>query len=107
MSQKRRWIAYATNITGQIVVNDGAKKAIIEKNKSLLSIGITAINGTFDRGDVISILDENNVEFARGIANYNSIDCEKIIGLHSDNIFDVLGHKNYDAVITKDNFALV
>ena len=56
---------------------------------------------------MISILDENNVEFARGIANYNSIDCEKIIGLHSDNIFDVLGHKNYDAVITKDNIALV
>ena len=107
MSQKRRWIAYATNITGQIVVNEGAKKAVIEKNKSLLSIGIVKINGTFDRGDVISILDENNVEFARGIANYDSTDCIKIIGLHSDNIFDVLGHKNYDAVITKDNIALI
>ena len=53
----------------------------IEKNKSLLSIGIVKINGTFDRGDVISILDENNVEFARGIANYDSIDCIKIMML--------------------------
>lgn len=107
LSQKRRWIAYATNITGQIVINDGAKKALIEKNKSLLSIGITKINGIFDRGDVVSILDENNKEIARGIANYNSDDCKKIQGEHSDNIYTILGHKNYDAVITKDNIALI
>lgn len=107
LSQKRRWIAYATNITGQIIVNDGAKKAITEKNKSLLSIGIVALNGTFERGDVVSVLDEQNVEFARGIANYDSDDCKKITGIHSDNIYDILGHKNYDAVITKDNIALV
>lgn len=107
LSQKRRWIAYATNITGQIVINDGAKKALIEKNKSLLSIGITKINGIFDRGDVVSILDEDNKEIARGIANYNSDDCKKIQGEHSDNIYTILGHKNYDAVITKDNIALI
>lgn len=107
LSQKRRWIAYATNITGQIVVNSGAKKAITKENKSLLAIGITAVNGVFDRGDVISILDENNIEIARGIANYDSDDCSKILGMHSDNIYEALGHKNYDAVITKDNIALI
>ena len=107
LSQKRRWIAYATNITGQIVVNDGAKKAIIEKNKSLLPIGIIQVNGVFDCGDIVSVLDENNIEFARGIANYNSDDSKKIIGHHSDNIFELIGHKNYDAVITKDNIALI
>lgn len=107
LSQKRRWIAYATNITGQIVVNSGAKKAITEKNTSLLAIGVVKVNGIFSRGDVISILDENNNEFARGIANYSSNDCSKIMGMHSDNIYEILGHKNYDAVITKDNIALV
>ncbi len=107
LSQKRRWIAYATNITGQIVVNSGAKKAITEKNTSLLAIGVVKVNGIFSRGDVISILDENNNEFARGIANYSSADCSKIIGMHSDNIYEILGHKNYDAIITKDNIALV
>ena len=107
LSQKRRWIAYATNITGQIVVNDGAKKAVTEKNKSLLPKGIISINGIFSRGDVISILDENSNEFARGIANYNSEDCKKILGVHSDNIYEILGYKNYDAVITKDNIALL
>ena len=107
LSQKRRWIAYATNITGQIVVNEGAKKAIIEKNKSLLPIGVMKVNGVFDCAEVVSILDENNVEFARGIVNYNSSDCAKIIGVHSDSIFEKLGHKNYDAIITKDNIALI
>ncbi len=107
LSQKRRWIAYATNITGQLAVNEGAKKAIIEKNKSLLAIGILKVNGVFDRGDVISIIDENNVEFARGIVNYSSNDCSKVIGEHSDNIYNILGHKNYDAIITKDNIAIL
>ena len=107
LSQKRRWIAYATNINGQIVINDGAKKAITEKNKSLLAIGVLEINCYFDCGDVVSIVDENGLEFARGIANYNSEDCKKIIGEHSNNIYQILGHKNYDAVITKDNIALL
>ena len=107
LSQKRRWIAYATNITGQVIVNDGAKKAITDKNKSLLPIGVLKINGNFGCGDVISILDEKNCEFARGIANYSSDDCNKILGEHSDNIYNILGHKNYDAVITKDNIALL
>ncbi len=107
LSQKRRWIAYATNITGQIIINDGAKKAISKENKSLLPIGILKINGYFDCGDVISIIDENGNEFARGIANYNSADCSKVIGEHSDNIFQILGHKNYDAIITKDNIAIL
>jgi len=107
LSQKRRWIAYATNITGQIVVNNGAKNAIACENKSLLPIGVLKINGCFDCGDVVSIIDENNTEFARGIANYCSEDCNKIKGEHSDNIYELLGHKNYDAVITKDNIALL
>ena len=107
MSQKRRWIAYATNITGQIVVNTGARKAITEQNKSLLPVGVQKVNGSFDCGDVVSILNENEKEFARGIANYSSDDCKKIIGEHSDNILDILGYKNYDAVITKDNMALL
>ena len=77
-SQKRRWIAYATNITGQIIVNIGAKNAVVDENKSLLAIGITQIKGFFSHGDVVSILDENNNEIARGIANYNSDDCKKM-----------------------------
>lgn len=48
-------------------------------------------------------MDENNIEFARGMVNYNSQECRKIVGSHSNNIEKILGYKNYDAVITRDN----
>lgn len=107
LSDKKRWIGYATNIIGKIVVNNGAKKALIEKRKSLLPIGVLKVINKFDKGDVISILDENEKEFARGIVNYNSEACKKVIGCHSDNILEILGFKNYDAIVTRDNITIL
>ena len=107
LPNKKRWIAYATNITGQLYVNDGAKKALLEKDSSLLPIGVTKIVGDFRRGDIVSIIDTKGNEFARGMANYNCSDCKRIIGQHSDNILQILGYKNYDALVTRDNIALL
>ncbi len=107
LSGKRRWIGYATNVFGKIYVNEGAKDAIINQQKSLLPIGVVQVKNEFDKGEVVSIFDENGQEFARGIANYNSDDCRKIIGSHSDDIEDKIGHKNYDAIITKDNITVL
>lgn len=104
---KKRWIAYATNVTGKIFINDGAKKAILEKDASLLPIGITDIKNDFQKGDVVSIYDADGKEFARGIANYNCSDAKKIIGAHSDDIINILGYKNYDALITRDYIVLL
>ena len=107
LSDKKRWIGYATNILGKIMVNNGAKRALIKETKSLLPIGVIKIINEFNKGDVVSIVDENNNEFARGIVNYNSEACEKLIGSHSDNIIDILGFKNYDAIITRDNITIL
>lgn len=103
LSGRKRWIGYATNIIGKIVINDGAKKAVLEKGSSILPVGVTAVINEFKRGEVISILDESKEEIARGIANYNSDECKKIMGQHSDNIFDILGYKNYDEIVVRDN----
>ena len=103
---KKRWIAYATTIIGKLIVNAGAKKAVLEK-ASLLPIGITKVVNTFKKGDIVSIIDEEGNEFARGIINYNSDDVEKIIGHHSEDILKILGYKNYDAVITRDYIVLL
>ncbi len=103
LADKKRWIGYATNIFGGLVVNEGAKKAILEQFSSLLPIGIVSVVNEFKQGEVISIMDENNVEFARGMANYSSAECRKIVGSHSNDIENILGYKNYDAVITRDN----
>ena len=107
LANKKRWIAYATNIPAQITVNDGAKKALTGKSKSLLPVGVLKIEGDCQKGDIVSILDEQGTEFARGMVNYNCSDCKKIIGKQSDEILDILGYKNYDAIITRDNIALL
>ena len=106
LSDKKRWIGYATNIIGQIVVNKGAKKALLEQ-KSLLPIGVLDVIHEFNKGDVVSILDENHNEIARGIVYYSSDSCRKVIGCHSDNIMEILGFKNYDAIISRDNITLL
>ena len=107
LSEKKRWIGYATNIFGKLIVNNGAKDAILNKESSLLPIGVIGVVNDFKKGEVISIHDENDVEFARGIVNYNSEDCRRIIGNHSNEILKVLGFKNYDAIITRDNITIL
>ena len=107
LSGKKRWVGYATSISGKVKVNSGAKKALLEKDASLLSIGVLDIEGEFQKGDVVTILDENENEFAKGMVNYGSADCRKIIGVHSDEIAKILGHKNYDAIITRDNIVIL
>ena len=107
LSEKKRWIGYATNIFGKLIVNNGAKDAILNKESRLLPIGVIGVVNDFKKGEVISIHDENDVEFARGIVNYNSEDCRRIIGNHSNEILKVLGFKNYDAIITRDNITIL
>ncbi len=107
LANKKRWIAYATNIQARITVNEGAKKALAQENKSLLPIGVLSIEGDCQKGDIVSILDDRGNEFARGMVNYNCSDCKKILGKHSDDILKILGYKNYDAIITRDNIALL
>ncbi len=103
LSGKKRWIGYATNVIGKIVVNKGAENAITKKESSLLPIGVVDVKNEFKKGEVVSILNENGEEIARGITNYSSDACRKIKGCYSDKIFDILGYKTYDEIIIRDN----
>ena len=105
LNEKRRWIAYATSLAGAIIINRGALDAL-KKNASLLPIGIVGVINDFEKDDVVSILNEKGEEVARGMVNYSAEDCKKLIGKHSDNIKELIGHKNYDAVITRDNIIM-
>ncbi|QCX34448.1 glutamate 5-kinase [Caloramator sp. E03] len=104
---RQRWIAYSTKIKGKIYVDDGAEKAIIVNKKSLLPSGITKISGKFSEGQVVSILNSKDKEIAKGIVNYSSNEIEQIKGLNSSQIENILGHKNYDEVIHKDNMVIL
>lgn len=107
MGGKLRWIAYATTVNASILVNDGAKEALTNRKASLLAAGITEVNGSFKRGDVVSIVDPQGKEFARGIVNYNSDETRLLSGKKSDQIDTVVQDRNYDAVITRDNIAFL
>ena len=65
------------------------------------------IENDFQRGDVVNIVDKEGNIFARGVANYNCSDCIKLVGCHSDDISEILGYKNYDAIITRDNIVIL
>lgn len=104
---KRRWIAFATTVKAALVVNAGARRALIEGKASLLAAGVTNVRGAFERGDVVSILDEAEQEFARGIVNYSSDEARRISGQHSARIDELIANRNYDALITRDNIAFL
>lgn len=107
LSGRKKWIAYATNISSSIKVNEGARRALIEKKASLMPIGIIEIKNSFKKGDVISIIDESGREFAKGMTNYSSTECKKVIGKNSEEIEQILGFKNYDTVVTRDNIVIL
>jgi glutamate 5-kinase len=104
---KRRWIAYATTVKAALVVNQGARRALVEGKASLLAAGVTAVRGAFERGDVVSVLDEREQEFARGIVNYSSDETRRISGQHSTKIDELIENRNHDALITRDNIAFL
>jgi glutamate 5-kinase len=104
---KQRWIAFATSIKAQIVVNDGARRALIERKASLLAAGVLDVKGDFERGDVVSIVDEQQREFARGIVNYSSSETRRVSGQHSARIDELIENRNYDALVTRDNIAFL
>jgi glutamate 5-kinase len=107
LTSRKRWIAYASVIAGRVIVNEGAKMALVERKASLLPAGVIELEENFERGDVVSIVDGAGVEFARGIVNYSSAEAAKLLGLHSDNIERLIARKNYDALITRDNIVLL
>jgi glutamate 5-kinase len=107
LSEKRRWIAFASSVSGRIHINEGALDAITKKNASLLYAGVTRIEHEFEHGDVVSIVGPNGQEIGRGIVNYSSADASKLIGKHSDDIAKLATSKNYDAFITRNNIAFL
>ncbi len=104
---RKCWITFGCKLSGAVIVDDGAKNALISNGKSLLSSGIKAVEGNFSKGAVVSICDENKREFARGMVNYSSKELDIIKGAKSREIYDLLGYKDYDEVIHRDNLGLL
>lgn len=104
---RERWLGYTARPRGKIRVDDGARQAIEKHGKSLLPIGVTIVDGSFGKGDVIAICDKEGVEFARGLTNYSSIDAERLRGLNTEQIARVVGKLPYVELVHRDNLVVV
>ncbi len=107
LDARKRWLMGHSRIDGRIVLDAGAVKAITEKGTSLLPVGVRAVEGNFQRGDVVACLDEHGNEIARGLINYSADEARKIYGKPSTAIAETLGYVDEPELIHRDNLVLV
>ena len=105
-SSRKQWLMNHLHPSGTIVVDNGAIKAI-NQNKSLLPAGVLEINGKFMRGDVISIISNNNKKIGIGVIAYDSHEAKKIVGKNSKDIKSILGYEGRDELIHKDDLVKI
>jgi glutamate 5-kinase len=106
LSSKKQWIAFTKAPKGELVVDDGAEKALKENGKSLLPSGIQDVQGRFNLGDSVLIQNRNNETIAVGIVNYSSAELLKIRGSRTFEIESILGYRHDDEVVHRDNLIL-
>lgn len=105
-SPLKRWIGFSAHPKGKLFLDAGACDAICRDGRSLLSIGILAVEGNFEKGDVVQLCDVQGLEFARGLTNYSSTQIDQIKQLKTDQIQEKLGQCPYRAVVHRDNMAV-
>jgi glutamate 5-kinase len=106
MHSRKYWIAFTLHPQGKLLLDEGARKAITEEGKSLLPSGIIGAEGDFSAGDAVICAGRDGLPFATGLVNYSSAEICKIMGLKTSNVEQVLGYKDYDEVIHRDNLAV-
>ena len=104
---KKGWIGTTAKPRGWLKLDGGAVNAMLKRGKSLLPSGVVSVGGNFRFGDVVEIQDTQGVAFGRGLANYSSEDAARIAGKQTGEIASILGSKDYDEIIHRNNFVLI
>jgi glutamate 5-kinase len=107
LQSRKHWIAYALKPQGVVVVDSGARRALTDGKKSLLASGVRGVRGRFGAGDSVSVADEGDVEFARGLVAFDAEELEKIAGRKSADIESLLGYRAPFEVIHRDDLVLL
>lgn len=104
---KKQWLADHLRISGKVILDAGAVKALLEDGKSLLPIGVVAVDGSFERGDVVACIDTHGKEIARGLVNYNAVETARILRQPSSEITRILGYVDEPELMHRDNLVLL
>jgi glutamate 5-kinase len=107
LTARKRWLGYAVRTEGRLILDAGAVEAVCRKGKSLLPIGILDAGGTFEKGGIVSLVDNNGKEIARGLTNYGLKEVLSIKGKKTSEIQTILGTTGYAEVVHRDNLQLV
>ncbi|MGD8175567.1 glutamate 5-kinase [Marinimicrobium sp. ARAG 43.8] len=103
---RKRWIAGQLQTRGTLVLDEGAVRVLREKGRSLLPVGVKAVKGRFTRGDMVVCVGPDGQEIARGLVNYNAEEARKIIGQPTSAILPLLGYKDDEELVHRDNLVL-
>jgi glutamate 5-kinase len=104
---RKQWLAGHLRVRGQLVLDAGAVSVLRERGRSLLAVGVKEVSGGFARGEVVSCVDEQGREVARGLVNYGALETERIKGQPSSRIQEILGYVDEEELIHRDNLVLV
>ncbi|WP_428609566.1 glutamate 5-kinase [Sedimenticola sp.] len=104
---RKRWLAGHLQVRGRLVVDAGAVHVLRESGRSLLAVGVKQVIGDFSRGEMVVCVDERGREIARGLVNYNSAESDRIKGVASSRIQEILGYVDEEELIHRDNLVLV
>ncbi|VAX12115.1 Glutamate 5-kinase / RNA-binding C-terminal domain PUA, partial [hydrothermal vent metagenome] len=107
VTARKQWLAGHLQIRGRLRLDAGAIRVLRESGRSLLAVGVTAVEGEFTRGDMVACIDSQGREVARGLVNYPAADVRKIMGQASDRIESLLGYVDEAELIHRDNLVLV
>lgn len=104
---RKQWLADHLQVRGRLVLDAGAARALREQGKSLLPIGVTAVAGDFERGELVACVDERNHEIARGLVNYSALETARILRKPSSEIERILGYVDEPELIHRDNLVVL
>jgi glutamate 5-kinase len=104
---RKQWLADHLQLRGKLILDAGAVKVILQDGKSLLPIGVVAVEGDFERGEVVACCDATGVEIARGLVNYSALEALRIMRKSSNEIESILGYVGESELIHRDNLIIL
>ena len=106
LAARKQWLAGQLQVKGKLFLDAGAVDVLTQRGRSLLAVGVTAVEGIFTRGDLVSCVDSNGVEVARGLVGYSSEEANRIKGYSAESIAGILGYREDDELIHRDNLVV-
>ena len=106
IAARKQWLAGQLQIKGKLVLDQGAVNVLTKQGSSLLAVGVSAVDGTFTRGELVSCVDAEGNEIARGLVNYSSDEADLIKGRSTESISEILGYREDDELIHRDNLVV-